>query len=126
MTWPVRVLGGLTAGYGVAVAVRPEVLARPCELVEPDGSLTPSTRILCRAIGLRDAASGTAMLTAPAGAALTWATTVRVAADTADAVGFGLTLPSARARRNAALVAGGWALLTAAAGLRSAASGRRR
>jgi hypothetical protein len=126
MIWPVRVLGGLTAAYGVAVAVSPAVLAKPCELVEPDGSLTPPTRILCRAIGLRDAASGTAMLTAPAGAALSWATAIRVAADTADAVGLGLTLPSARARRNAALVAGGWGLLTAAAGLTSAASARRR
>ncbi|WP_116949655.1 hypothetical protein [Jiangella endophytica] len=122
MIWPARVMGGLTAAYGVAVAVSPAVLAKPCELVEPDGSLAPSTRILCRAIGLRDAASGAAMLTAPAGPALTWATAVRVAADAADAAGLGVTLPSARARRNAALVAGGWRLLTAAAGLLAARS----
>lgn len=122
MIWPVRVMGGLTAAYGVAVAVSPAILAKPCDLVEPDGTLTPSTRILCRAIGLRDAASGAAMLTAPAGSALTWATAVRVAADAADAVGLGLSLPTARARRNAALVAGGWGALTVAAGILAARS----
>jgi hypothetical protein len=122
MIWPVRVMGGLTAAYGIAVAVSPAVLAKPCELVRPDGTLTPSTRILCRAIGLRDAASGAAMLTAPAGAALTWATAVRVAADAADAVGLGVSLPTARARRNAALVAGGWGVLTATAGVLAARS----
>ena len=122
MIWPARVMGALTAGYGLAVAVSPTILAKPCELVGPDGSPAPPTRTLCRAIGLRDAASGAAMLTAPAGPALTWATAVRVAADAADAAGLGLTLPSARARRNATLVAGGWGLLTAAAGVLAARS----
>ena len=44
MIWPARVMGALTAGYGLAVAVSPTILAKPCELVRPDGSPAPPTR----------------------------------------------------------------------------------
>lgn len=116
MMWPARTIGALTATYGLAVAVAPRILAGPCDLKESDGSISSSTKTLCRAIGVRDVASGAAMMVAPTGSALKAATAMRVAADVGDAVGLGLSLPTAEARRKAAVVAGSWAVITAVAG----------
>lgn len=116
MIWPARIVGALTASYGLAVAIAPRVLAGPCDLTESDGSISASTKSLCRAIGVRDIASGAAMMTAAQGAPLKAATAIRVSADIGDAVGLGLSLPSAEARKKAAVVAGSWAVVTAVAG----------
>ncbi|MDT8914717.1 hypothetical protein [Amycolatopsis sp. PS_44_ISF1] len=108
-----RLLGAATAGYGAAVLARPRVLAGPCGLIEADGRLSKSTTVLSRAVGARDLVSGLAMAVAPSRLAMTVAIGVRVACDASDAVVFGRGLPEAKARRNAALVAGGWAAVCA-------------
>lgn len=120
MTLLPRALGVLTAAYGAAVLVRPAVLAKPGGLVGGGGDGEESdagTAVLVRAIGARDLASGLAMACAPRGAALRWAIGVRVAAELADAVGFGLALPDEHARRKAAVVAGAWGAACAASAL---------
>ncbi|MEV1045512.1 hypothetical protein [Streptomyces sp. NPDC049916] len=116
---PVRWVGAATAAYGVGVLVRPALMARPCGLDEEDGSVPVPTALLIRALGVRDAAIGLAMLIAKDGSALRAATACRVAADLGDAVLFGTQLPDPAARRKAAAVAGGWGALCAAAGLAS-------
>ncbi|MFJ6512377.1 DUF4267 domain-containing protein [Streptomyces sp. NPDC091406] len=117
--WPVRWAGAATAAYGVGVLVRPALMARPCGLDEEDGSVPPATALLIRAVGVRDAAIGLAMLVAREGSALRAATACRVAADLGDAALFGTQLPDPAARRKAAAVAGGWGALCAVAGLAS-------
>lgn len=111
-----RVLGALTAAYSVVIAVRPEVLARPCGLVEADGSASPGVRTLVAGIGVRDIAIGTAMVLAPPGPALRTAVAARVASDTADALVFGTRLPDRRAVPKVVGFALFWAALCAVSG----------
>ena len=109
-----RGVGAATALYGLAVAVRPDLLARPSGLVDPDGRTAPATALSLRPLGWRDAASGIAMLTAPVGPALTAATLLRIAADLGDAVLLGGTLPGRANRVKAVAVSVGWGSLSIA------------
>ncbi|MFJ7272362.1 hypothetical protein ACIQV3_37995 [Streptomyces sp. NPDC099050] len=105
-TTAARVMGVATLGYGVAVACRPQVLARPCGLAEQG-----SSALLTRALGVRDAVIGAAMLAVPAGSALRTAVLCRVAIDAGDALLFGTFLPHRNERAKAAAAALGWAAL---------------
>ncbi|MGH3096205.1 MAG: hypothetical protein ACRDMV_09430 [Streptosporangiales bacterium] len=112
-----RLLGAATACYGTAALARPRLLAGPCGLTDSGGRVPDRVAVLVRAVAARDAISGVAMACAPTRSALTAALAVRVASDVADAVGFGIGLPAASARRNAAVVAGTWGAVCAASGL---------
>ncbi|GGN94410.1 hypothetical protein [Nocardia rhizosphaerihabitans] len=106
--WPFRLLGLATAAYGASVAVRPEVLLRPCGF-ETD---RPGNRALARMVGCRDAISGAAMVLAP-DARVAWAAAgVRIAADLADALVLGAAVDP-RLRRTAIAVPLVWGLLGA-------------
>ncbi|MFE0697528.1 hypothetical protein [Streptomyces sp. NPDC058869] len=118
-TSPMRWMGAATAAYGVAVLVRPALMARPCGLDGEDGSVPAPTALLIRALGARDAAIGIAMMVAKDRSGRRAATACRVVADLGDAVLFGTRLPDPAARRKAAAVAGGWGALCAVAGLAS-------
>ncbi|MEY9964359.1 hypothetical protein ABIA33_002401 [Streptacidiphilus sp. MAP12-16] len=109
-----RGMGAATAVYGLAVALRPELLARPSGLVDADGRTADATAVSLRPLGWRDAASGIAMMTAPAGAPLATATVLRVAADFGDAVLLGGTLPGRGRRLKAVAVSVGWGALSVA------------
>ena len=111
-----RVLGVLTAAYSVAIIVSPKLLAKPCKLTRADGVVPPEVATVIRAVGVRDAASGLALVTAPAGAALRAAVAVRVVSDFGDAAVFGLTLPDAATKAKAAGVAAVWGTLCAYSG----------
>ncbi|GAA5158930.1 MULTISPECIES: hypothetical protein [Amycolatopsis] len=113
-----RLLGVATVGIGAAIAVRPGLLAHPCGLAEPDGSLSRSTKTLVVAIGARDVASGLAMACARSPEAQDIATGVRIASDVGDAINFGLTLPNRDARRKAVAAASAWALVCGLSRLR--------
>lgn len=115
----VRWVGAATAAYGVGVLVRPELMARPCGLDHEDGSVPAPAALLIRAMGVRDAAIGLAMLVAKDRSVRRAATACRVAADLGDALIFGTQLPDPAARGKAAAVAGGWGALCAVAGLAS-------
>ncbi|WP_103501586.1 hypothetical protein, partial [Streptomyces sp. SM14] len=106
-----RVVGAATAVYGLAVAARPEYLARPSGLTDGFGEVAPETATSLRPLGWRDAASGAAMLFAPNGPALATAACVRLAADFGDAALLGATLPPWR-RAPAVAVSVGWGALT--------------
>ncbi|MFF0549644.1 hypothetical protein ACFYUL_11835 [Streptomyces sp. NPDC004311] len=109
-----RVLGAATALYSVAIMVRPEWLARPCDLpLDSDGRPPLQAGLLIRAIGARDAALGIAMTVADTESTRRSATRCRVAADTADAVLFGTLLESRQARWKVAGFALSWAALCA-------------
>ncbi|WP_432746917.1 hypothetical protein [Streptomyces sp. JH002] len=102
-----RVIGAVTAVYGVAVAVRPRLLARPSGLGQDarvDAALRP--------VGLRDAVSGAALVVAPEGPALTTAALVRIGADLGDAVVLGRTLDGVWRRRGAVAVSLAWGALS--------------
>ncbi|MGW7331665.1 hypothetical protein ACWGIU_24375 [Streptomyces sp. NPDC054840] len=101
-----RVMGVATLGYGVAVACRPGLLARPCGLPE-----TGASALLIRALGVRDAAIGAAMVVIPEGAGLRTAVLCRVAADSGDALLFGTYLARRAERAKAASSALTWAAL---------------
>ncbi|MFG2989265.1 hypothetical protein ACGFZK_08190 [Streptomyces sp. NPDC048257] len=101
-----RAMGVATFAYGVAVARRPRVLARPCGL--PDHG---SSALLIRALGVRDAVIGAAMVTVPGGAGLRTAVLCRVAVDTGDALLFGSFLARGPERAKAASAALTWAAL---------------
>ncbi|MCX3059205.1 hypothetical protein [Streptomyces beihaiensis] len=110
-----RAVGAATAVYGLAVAARPELLARPSGLVDGDGRVAPATAVALRPLAWRDAASGIAMLCAPRGGpALRTATAVRIAADFGDAALLGVTLPGRDRRRAAVAVSLAWGALSVA------------
>lgn len=109
-----RIVGLLTVGYSAVIIAKPKVMAKPCQLTNADGSVPPPTDLLIRAIGVRDALSGLALVVAPQGRALKIAGAVRVASDAGDALLFGRMLPSGNARRKAAAAALGWAGICAA------------
>ncbi|SCK44745.1 hypothetical protein [Streptomyces sp. WMMB 322] len=108
-----RLVGAATALYGIAVAARPELLAKPSGLTGADGRAAEGTRISLRPLALRDAADGLAMAYAPEGPALRTATLVRIASDLGDALLLGATLPK-QARAKAVAVSVGWASLSVA------------
>lgn len=112
MRWPAKLIGGLTAAYSAAIIVSPRLLAKPCGLLEADGSVSRGVAVLARGLGIRDLVSGLAMVAAPTSSAVRVVTMVRVASDFGDAIGLGVALPDAEARRKATIVAGGWGLLT--------------
>ncbi|MFE1752935.1 hypothetical protein [Streptomyces anandii] len=107
-----RTVGAATAAYGIAVACRPDWLARPTGLADPEGGTGPHTAMVLRPLAWRDAASGLAMLVAPAGPALATAAAVRIASDVGDAVLLGTTLPSRIRRVGTVVTALSWAALT--------------
>ncbi|MFI2645807.1 hypothetical protein [Streptomyces sp. NPDC018610] len=108
-------IGAATAAYGMAAACRPDWMARPVGMVDPQGVTHRHTAMALRPLAWRDAASGLSMLLAPRGPALVTATAVRIASDVGDAVLFGRTV-SGRVRRAGAVASAlGWAALTAAA-----------
>ncbi|MHA6757820.1 hypothetical protein [Streptacidiphilus sp. PAMC 29251] len=109
-----RGVGAATAVYGLLVAARPALLARPSGLVDPDGRTAPATAVSLRPLGWRDAASGIAMMTAPTGAPLATAALLRIAADLGDAVLLGATLPGRSTRIKAVAVSVGWGALSIA------------
>ncbi|MFC4127163.1 hypothetical protein [Nocardia rhizosphaerae] len=106
--WPFRLLGLATAAYGLAVAVRPEVLLRPCGF-DTDRA---GGRTVARMVGCRDAICGTAMVVAVGPGVGRAAAGVRVAVDLADAVVLGAAVEP-RLRRTAIAVPLVWALLGA-------------
>ncbi|NJQ07966.1 hypothetical protein [Streptomyces lonarensis] len=106
-----RAVGAATAVYGLAVAARPEYLARPSGLTDGFGEVAKETATSLRPIGLRDAAIGTAMVLAPTGPALATATAARIASDFGDALLLGATLPPWR-RAPAVAVSVGWGALS--------------
>ncbi|MFD3471101.1 DUF4267 domain-containing protein [Streptomyces sp. NPDC058682] len=109
-----RVVGAATALYSVAIMVRPEWLAKPCDFpLDSDGRPQRQTGLLIRAIGARDTAIGIAMTVATSESTRRSATWCRVAADTADAALFGTLLESKQARRKVAGFALSWAALCA-------------
>jgi hypothetical protein len=115
MTRPLRVLGAITAAYSAIIVVAPDVLAKPSRLTNAAGRSTPETRLLVRAVGIRDTAIGVAMMTAPPGAALAAATAARIATDAGDAVAFGIMLPSRDTKLKIAGFAAMWAAVNAVA-----------
>ena len=112
-----RVMGVLTAAYGVSVLARPDLLAKPSGRTEADGTVSEGVAVVTRALAARDAASGLAMVFAPAGPALRTAIAVRVGSDISDAVLLGLALPDKDKRRKVVAVALLWGALCAASAL---------
>ncbi|SFC47959.1 hypothetical protein [Streptomyces aidingensis] len=110
-----RLIGATTAAYGIAVAARPGLLARPSGLTDRDGRVAEDTEISLRPLAWRDAAGGLALLLAPEGPALGTAAAVRIASDLGDAVLLGRALRGRFRRFGAVATAGGWAALTLAA-----------
>lgn len=117
-----RTVGAATAAYGLAVTAWPALLARPSGLVDTRGRTEARTRTSLRPLAWRDAASGAAMMVAPAGGALRTAALLRIAADLGDALLLGATLPSGK-RAKAVAVSVGWASLSAAGLLAGEADG---
>ena len=109
---PVQVMGALTAAYGIALIVRPEVLIGPVKIADFDTGAR-----VARALGVRDVVSGLAMVVAPPGPLLAVAVAARVASDLSDAASFQGLAPDTQTRRNVALAATGWAAACAVAGV---------
>lgn len=107
-----RLVGAVTAVYGIAVAARPGLLARPSGLVDRAGRTAPATAISLRPLAWRDAANGIAMAVAPEGAPLKAAALLRIASDFGDAVLLGATLPERDKRLKAVAVSVGWGALS--------------
>ena len=103
-----RVYGGLTATYGAYALARPEHLARQT-------GIDPATaRTLGRLFGVRDIVSGLSLLVADSPRARIRALRLRVALDTADAVGFAGLAPLPSGRTRGAVAGGTWAVIALA------------
>jgi hypothetical protein len=109
---PVQLMGVLTAAYGIALIVRPEVLIRPVGIVDFDNGAR-----VARVLGVRDVVSGLAMVVAPPGPLLAIAVAARVASDLSDAASFQGLAPDPQTRRTVALAAAGWATACAVTGV---------
>ncbi|MBH0775646.1 hypothetical protein [Nocardia bovistercoris] len=111
--WIPRTAGVATAAYGLAVAARPSILLGPCGWSDE----SPQVRAVTRMVGLRDVASGLAMVAAPGPRAMRLAVAVRVGADLADTAVLGVALRGRPQHTKALAVTTGWALLCAATAL---------
>lgn len=107
MIWFPRIVGILTAVYGLSAIVRPNVIARHGELDDP-AIRRSGVALLSAIVGVRDLVSGVAIVVAPYGGILLAALAARVAFDAGDAALFGSLLPTRRARRKFAILASGW------------------
>lgn len=107
-----RVLGVLITGWGVLAVAKPGVITQHAELGDPASPPAAAVR-LSRTIGIRDIASGLAMLTLRSGRPLQGAVLARVCFDIGDAIYFGCFPPTKRARVKVAAAAAGVALLCA-------------
>jgi len=125
-TWFPRLLGVATAGYSVAIIVKPELFLEPIGLIEESGSPSDGQKVITRAIGGRDLATGVAMAVAPAGNPLRTAIAVRVGADVVDLVALGSGLPDQESREKATMVAAGWGALCALSLLAAGRTRKRR
>jgi hypothetical protein len=110
--WYPRLVGILTALYGVSAIVRPQVIARHGELASSSDRRS-AVGLLSATVGIRDLVSGIAIVLAPAGGVLLAALGARVAFDAGDAAVFGRLLPTATARRKIAAIALGWGAVAA-------------
>lgn len=110
-----RVMGGLTVVYSVAVLAKPKIFAKPCGLVDAGGEVPADVEPLIRSIAARDTFIGLAMVAAPAGAPLRWATGLRALSDLGDAAVLGSALPDTAARKKVIEVSGAWATACAVA-----------
>ena len=113
------VVGAATAAYSAALVVSPKVLIGPCGLED-----SRDTRTLTRAIGVRDAAIGLAMVAAPAGRARRLTTAARVQADWGDAAAFGAGLAGRPTRGKVVGFAAVWGALSLLAGVLDERAGR--
>ena len=116
MIWFPRVVGVLTAAYGVSAVAMPGVIGRHGGYRGWE-SRESAVRLLSTVVGVRDVVSGVAIVVAPSGGVLLAALGARVAFDFADCAAFGMLLPEPAARRKVALVAGGWGTLAAVSAL---------
>lgn len=105
---PPRLMGAATVALGVVVMIRPGLLAGPSGHTDEAGRVPRDTRVLMNAMGLRDIATGAAMLLAPEGAPLRTAVATRAACDLGDAVAFGLGLRTRAQRLRIAAGACAW------------------
>jgi hypothetical protein len=112
MSWFPRIVGLLTAVYGLSALLRPDIISRHGELAPP-GDRRAGVHLLSAIVGVRDIVSGAAILVAPVGGVLLGALGARVALDAGDAFAFGRLLPTRRARRKVAAIALGWAAVAA-------------
>lgn len=117
LTWLPRLLGVATAAYGTTITVRPDLFLLPAGLVSDRKQIRPAQRILTRAIGTREIASGLAMATATTPESMRWALGVRVASDTADATLLAIHLRGRPERAKIVGVATGWGVLCALSAL---------
>jgi hypothetical protein len=107
-----RMVGILTALYGVYAILRPDVIGRHGQLQSPEDR-SSGVALLSATVGVRDLVSGRAIVAAPSGGPLLAALSARVAFDAGDAVVFGSLLPTPGARRRVAAVAVGWGAVSA-------------
>jgi hypothetical protein len=113
------VVGAATVAYSAALIANPRVLIGPGGLED-----SRDTRTLARAIGVRDAAVGLAMIAAPAGRARRLVTGARVLADWGDAAAFGAGLAGRLTRGKVVGVATTWGALSLLAGVMDERAGR--
>jgi len=112
-----RLLGLATAAYGTVIILRPEVVMKPCGLMEPDGSLPASAPPLVAAMGARDIAVGLGMALSRSSRTRRRYVFIRVVSDLSDAFTFGSRLEDPKARQKVMGLAGGWAGACAVASL---------
>jgi hypothetical protein len=111
-----RVLGAVTAGYGVAIFARPELLLKQAGLLRGD-TATAEQATFVRTLAARDLGSGLAMMTATSRSAMRAAIGVRVLSDAGDLVVLGRALAGRPERTKNVAAAAGWGLLCAASAL---------
>lgn len=107
-----RVLGAATTAYGTNELLRPQHLAKAVNLGNPDVA-SPAVRVLGAVLGVRDIASGIAMMAAPVGRPLQAAIAARVAFDVGDCIAFVIGSPGAATKAKVAGITLGWAALCA-------------
>jgi hypothetical protein len=118
--WFPRLVGALTALYGLSAILRPDVIARHGELADP-ADRRAGVGLLSVTVGVRDLVSGAAIMAAPAGGVLLGALAARVALDAGDAVAFGRMLPTSRGRRKVTAIALVWGAVALASMLAAGA-----
>jgi len=118
------IVGSLTAAYGVLEFVKPDILAGQTDMAGSHPVIADRLRTVSRVLGVRDVVSGTAMALASTPLQRRITTVARVVFDLGDGITLAATLPSSAPKAKILLVTGGWAALSAAAGIVAAHSKR--
>jgi hypothetical protein len=115
----VRTMAVATAGYSVAICIRPRLLVGPSHFLTATGEVSQAMTTMTRSTGTRDILLALLLAASPAGRPMAMLSVARAVADGGDALWFARSVPAGQ-RWKVSGAAAVWALTEFALGLTAA------